>query len=32
MTLPTALQELPERSTDNLTDSETERLQELLFN
>ena len=32
MTLPKALQELLERSTDNLTDSETERLQELLFN
>ena len=32
MTLPKPLQELLERSTDNLTDSETERLQELLFN
>ena len=32
MTLPKALQELLERSTDNLTDSETERLHELLFN
>ena len=32
MTLPKALQELLERSTDNLTDSETERLQGLLFN
>ena len=32
MTLPKALQELLERSTDNLTDSENERLQELLFN
>ena len=31
MTLPKALQELLERSTDNLSDSETERLQELLF-
>ena len=32
MTLPKALQELLERSTDNLTVSETERLQGLLFN
>ena len=32
MTLSKALQEVLERSTDNLTDSETERLQELLFN
>ena len=32
MTLQKALQELLERSTDNLTGSETERLQELLFN
>ena len=32
MTLPKALQEVLERSTDNLTDSETERLQGLLFN
>ena len=32
MTLKKALQELLERRTDNLTGSETERLQELLFN
>ena len=31
MTLPKALQELLERSTDNLTNCETERLHELLF-
>ena len=31
-TLPKALQELLGRSADSLADSETERLQELLFN
>ena len=31
-TLPESLQELLQRSTEHLTDSETERLQELLYN